>query len=227
MNPTMRALLIVDVQNDFCEGGSLPVTGGAETAARITAFLDERAPEFDAVVATRDWHVDPGPHFSAVDAEPDYTETWPVHCVAGTAGAELHAELDTEYLDAQFLKGRFDSAYSGFDGQLGSPDLVRSGAPEGTAGPFGATAAAATAVEEGAPGLDDWLRQQGVNEVAVVGIATDHCVKATVLDAIDAGYDTMVYTDLVAGVDAERSEEALELMEDNGAVLCTWGGSAE
>ena len=84
MNPTMRALLIVDVQNDFCEGGSLPVTGGTETAARITAFLDERAPEFGAVVATRDWHVDPGPHFAVQDTEPDYTETWPVHCEATT-----------------------------------------------------------------------------------------------------------------------------------------------
>jgi nicotinamidase/pyrazinamidase len=223
----MRALVIVDVQNDFCEGGSLAVEDGADTAARITAFLDERGSEFDAVVATRDWHVDPGPHFAAEDAEPDYTESWPVHCVAGTEGAELHPALDSEYLDAQFLKGRFDSSYSGFDAQLGSPDMVRSGAPEGTAGPFGATAAAATAVEDGAPGLDDWLRQQGVNSVAVVGIATDHCVKATVLDAIDAGYDTVVYTDLVAGVDAERSDEALQLMEENGAVLQTWGGSAE
>jgi nicotinamidase/pyrazinamidase len=223
----MRALVIVDVQNDFCEGGPLAVTGGAETAGRITAFLDENGPEFDAVVATRDWHVDPGPHFAPEGSEPDYTESWPVHCVAGTTGAELHPALDSEYLDAQFLKGRFDSAYSGFDAQLGSPDLVRSGAPEGTAGPFGATAASATAVEDGAPGLDDWLRQQGVNSVVVVGIATDHCVKATVLDAIDSGYDTVVYTDLVAGVDPERSEEALELMEENGAVLQTWGGSAE
>lgn len=223
----MRALVIVDVQNDFCEGGTLAVAGGAATAGRITAFLDEHGPEFDAVVATRDWHVDPGPHFAAEDAEPDFTESWPVHCVAGTPGAELHPALDSEYVDAQFLKGRFDSAYSGFDAQQGTPDLVRSGAPEGPAGPFGATAAAATAVEDEAPGLDDWLRQQGVSSVAVVGIATDHCVKATVLDAIDAGYDTVVYTDLVAGVDDERSEEALELMEENGAVLRAWGGSAE
>jgi nicotinamidase/pyrazinamidase len=223
----MRALVIVDVQKDFCEGGSLGVDGGARMAGRITSFLDEHAQDFDAVVATRDWHVDPGPHFAAEGTEPDYTESWPVHCVAGTEGAELHPALDTEYLDAQFLKGRFDAAYSGFDGQLGSPDLIRSGAPEGTAGPFGATAAAATAVEEGAPGLDDWLRQEGISSVTVVGIATDHCVRATVLDAIDSGYDTSVYTDLVAGVDRDRSEQALELMEENGAVLQWWGGSAE
>ncbi|MFC7402727.1 isochorismatase family protein [Citricoccus sp. GCM10030269] len=223
----MRALIIVDVQNDFCEGGALAIDGGARTAGRITAFLDEQAQDFDAVVATRDWHVDPGPHFAPEGTDPDFTETWPVHCVAGTSGAELHPALDSEYLDAQFLKGRFDAAYSGFDGQLGSPDLVRSGAPEGTAGPFGATAAAATAVEDGAAGLDDWLRSEGITSVAVVGIATDHCVRATVLDAIDAGYDVTVYTDLVAGVDAARSEEALELMEDNGAVLQRWGGSTE
>ncbi|GAA1663150.1 amidase [Citricoccus zhacaiensis] len=223
----MRALVIVDVQNDFCEGGSLGTDGGARLAGRITAFLDEHAQDYAAVVATRDWHVDPGPHFADEGTEPDYTETWPVHCVAGTGGAELHPELDSEFIDAQFLKGRFDASYSGFDGQLGVPDMVRSGAPEGTSGPFGATAAAATAVEEDAPGLDDWLRAEGINSVTVVGIATDHCVRATVLDAIDAGYDTSVFTDLVTGVDPERSEEALELMEENGAVLQVWGGTAD
>lgn len=223
----MRALVIVDVQNDFCEGGSLGVAGGAQVAGRITAYLDEHAQDYAAVVATRDWHVDPGPHFAPEGATPDYTESWPVHCVAGTTGAELHPELDTEFLDAQFLKGRFDAAYSGFDGQLGAPDMVRSGAPEGPAGPFGATAAASTAVEDDAPGLDDWLRAEGINSVTVVGIATDHCVRATVLDAIDSGYDTRVFTDLVAGVDAERAEEALELMEENGAILAVWGGSTE
>ncbi|QCU78400.1 isochorismatase family protein [Citricoccus sp. SGAir0253] len=223
----MRALVIVDVQNDFCEGGSLAVEGGAATAERITAFLEEHGPEFDAVVATRDWHVEPGDHFAPAGTAPDYARSWPVHCVAGTPGAELHPGLDAEHVDAQFLKGRYDSAYSGFDGQLGSPDLVRSGAPEGPAGPWGATAAAAAAVEEDAPGLDDWLRSRGIDAVAVVGIATDHCVRATVLDAIDAGYDTVVYTDLVAGVDEDRSAEALELMADHGAVLESWGGAAE
>lgn len=223
----MRALVIVDVQNDFCEGGSLGVDGGTAVAGRISAYLEEHAQDYDVVVATRDWHVDPGPHFAPEGTEPDYTESWPVHCVAGTPGADLHPDLETEFLDAQFLKGRFDASYSGFDGQLGLPDLVRSGAPEGPAGPFGATAAASAAVEEDAPALDDWLREAGINRVTVVGIATDHCVRATVLDAIDAGYDTRVFTDLVAGVDAEQSEEALELMEENGAILQVWGGSVD
>lgn len=218
----MRALIIVDVQNDFCEGGSLAVDGGAATASRITEYLEDAAHRFHRVAATRDWHVDPGPHFADSDQEPDWQESWPVHCVAGTGGADLHPDLDTELIDAQFLKGRFEAAYSGFEGQLGDPDTVPSDAPTGTVGPFGATAAASAAVEDGAPGLDDWLREENVSEVTVVGLATDHCVRATVLDAIDAGYATSVVTDLVRGVDAERSADALTEMEDAGAVLLHW-----
>lgn len=218
----MRALIIVDVQNDFCEGGSLAVDGGAATASRITEYLEDAAHRFHRVAATRDWHVDPGPHFADSDQEPDWQESWPVHCVAGTDGADLHPDLDTELIDAQFLKGRFEAAYSGFEGQLGDPDTVPSDAPTGTVGPFGATAAASAAVEDGAPGLDDWLREENVSEVTVVGLATDHCVRATVLDAIDAGYATSVVTDLVRGVDAERSADALTEMEDAGAVLLHW-----
>lgn len=219
----MRALIIVDVQNDFCEGGTLAVEGGAATASRITEYLDDPAHRFDLVAVTRDWHVDPGPHFAdSTGQDPDWQESWPVHCVAGTAGADLHPDLDTELIDAQFLKGRFEAAYSGFEGLLGEPDLVRSDAPTGACGPYGATAAATAAVADGAPGLDDWLREADVSEVTVVGLATDHCVRATVLDAIDAGYATSVVTDLVRGVDAQRSEDALAEMEDSGAVLLHW-----
>lgn len=219
----MRALIIVDVQNDFCEGGSLAVEGGAATAARITEYLEDSGHRFHQVAATRDWHVDPGPHFAAAqDSDPDWQGSWPVHCVAGSAGADLHPDLDSELIDAQFLKGRFEAAYSGFEGQLGDPDTVRSDAPSGTVGPYGATAAASAAVEDGAPGLDDWLRDADISEVTVVGLATDHCVRATVLDAIDAGYATSVVTDLVRGVDPERSEDALSEMEDAGAVLLHW-----
>ena len=221
-----RALVIVDVQNDFCEGGALGVTGGAAVAAGVSEHLAEHADAYAAVAATRDWHVDPGTHFAAATgAEPDFRTTWPVHCVAGTAGAELHPDLDAEHLDAEFLKGLHTDAYSGFDGALGEPDAVPTGAagerPSGTVGPYGATAVAAAAVESGAPGLDEWLREQGVDAITVVGIATDHCVRATVLDALDAGYEVTVLTDLVAGVDEAAAQAALHEMEAAGAILAT------
>ncbi|WP_229795212.1 isochorismatase family protein, partial [Saccharothrix coeruleofusca] len=110
-----KALIVVDVQNDFCEGGSLAVTGGAAVAAAISSHVRDNA--YDHVVATRDYHVDPGPHFSA---EPDYVDSWPVHCVAGTAGASFHPELDVTAVEAVFSKGERAAAYSGFEGASGS-----------------------------------------------------------------------------------------------------------
>jgi nicotinamidase/pyrazinamidase len=109
----MRALIIVDVQNDFCEGGSLAITGGAAVAAGISAYLAGEA-RYDAVVATRDHHVDPGPHFSG---HPDFAESWPPHCVVGTDGERFHPDLDTSAVQAVFLKGEHAAAYSGFEGQ--------------------------------------------------------------------------------------------------------------
>jgi nicotinamidase/pyrazinamidase len=144
-----NALIVVDVQNDFCEGGSLPVTGGAAVAAAITAHI--AAGGYDHVVATRDYHVDPGAHFSE---SPDFVTSWPVHCVAGTPGASFHPELDVAGIEAVFSKGAHAAAYSGFEGA----------APDGRA-------------------LAEWLRARGVGTVDVVGIATDHCVRATALDA--------------------------------------------
>lgn len=215
-----RALIIVDVQNDFCEGGSLAVTGGAAVAAAISEHLDEHVDRYTAVVATRDWHVDPGTHFASEGEEPDFRATWPVHCVAGTSGAELHPDLDAEYVEAEFLKGARTAAYSGFEGFLGEPDAVRSGDEAGApAGPHGATQGAARAVAEGAPGLDEWLRDQEVEALTVVGLATDHCVRATVLDAVDAGYEVTVLTDLCAAVDEAAGQAALHEMEAAGAVL--------
>jgi nicotinamidase/pyrazinamidase len=110
----MRALIIVDVQNDFCEGGSLAVAGGAAVATAISARL--ASPEgsgYQHVVATQDHHVDPGSHFSA---EPDYVTTWPPHCVAGTPGASFHPDLDTSRIEQVFRKGAHAAAYSGFEG---------------------------------------------------------------------------------------------------------------
>jgi nicotinamidase/pyrazinamidase len=175
VNGVTRALIVVDVQNDFCEGGSLAVAGGTDVARAISARLADGG--FDHAVATRDHHVDPGAHFSA---HPDFVDSWPAHCVVGTPGAELHPELDTSAIEAIFDKGEHAAAYSGFEG---SADGV---------------------------GLADWLRERGVTDVEVVGIATDHCVRATALDAVAAGFATTVRLDLTAGVDAATVADALE-----------------
>jgi nicotinamidase/pyrazinamidase len=182
-----RALILVDVQNDFCEGGSLAVTGGAAVAGEISAALDADARAWDHVVATRDHHVDPGAHFSD---QPDYVDSWPAHCVVGTAGVELHPNLRTDRVEAIFDKGEYAAAYSGFEGSE----------------PGGAT-------------LVDWLRERGVQEVDVVGIATDHCVRATALDAAGYGFTTTVLLDLTAGVAAETTERALAELNAAGVSL--------
>jgi nicotinamidase/pyrazinamidase len=170
-----RALIIVDVQNDFCEGGSLAVPGGAGVAAGISAAL--KAGTWDHVLATKDYHVDPGAHFSA---HPDFVDTWPPHCVVGTDGASFHPALETSQVEAVFHKGEHAAAYSGFEGHT----------TEGE-------------------NLADWLRDRSVTEVDVVGIATDHCVRATALDARPAGFATTVLQDRTAGVAAGTTTAAL------------------
>jgi nicotinamidase/pyrazinamidase len=116
----MRALLIVDVQNDFCEGGSLAVAGGGAIAAAITRYLAAHAAEYAHVIASRDYHIQPGQHFSD---EPDFAGTWPPHCVAGTPGAEFHPAFDASRVDAVFSKGAYSAAYSAFEGtdEAGTP----------------------------------------------------------------------------------------------------------
>lgn len=217
----MHALIIVDVQQDFCEGGSLAIDGGAETAALITEYINQCGEKYHVIATTRDWHIDPGPHFNA---EPDYENSWPVHCVAGTPGAELHQNLDPEFIEAEFLKGQYNDGYSGFDGVLGEPDMVRS--QDGTAGPYGATAAAAAASTSTSMTMDDWLRDHEVERLTVVGLATDHCVRATAIDASDAGYEVRVLTNLTAGVAEGSIDVALDEMEDAGVMLSEWPGAA-
>ena len=182
-----RALVVVDVQNDFCEGGSLAVFGGADVAAAISRHVHDHGTEYDHVVATRDWHVDPGRHFAD---DPDYIDTWPAHCVAGTPGAELHDNLDRAPLEAVFSKGEHAAAYSGFEGRA----------------------------DDGAS-LAEWLRAQDVEEIDIVGIATDHCVRATALDAVDHGLGTRVLLSLTAGVALPTTEQALEEMRVAGVRL--------
>ncbi len=182
----MRALIIVDVQNDFCEGGSLAVAGGAAVARGISDLLAD-GPGYAHVVATKDFHVDPGSHFSD---HPDYAASWPPHCVAGTAGADFYPDLDTAAVEAVFRKGAHAAAYSGFEG----------------------------VADDGTP-LADWLRGRGVDQVDVVGIATDYCVHATAADAVRAGFSTRVLLDLTAGVAPEPTAAAIEDLRAAGVEL--------
>ncbi|MEU2115023.1 nicotinamidase [Streptomyces sp. NPDC016459] len=190
-----RALIVVDVQNDFCEGGSLAVTGGADVAAAITDLVGQTAgTSYRHVVATRDHHVDPGAHFAAAGEEPDYVTSWPVHCVAGTEGVGFHPNfapaVASGAIDAVFDKGAYDAAYSGFEGR-----------------------------DENGRTLAEWLRERDVTEVDVVGIATDHCVRATALDAAREGFRTHVLLDLTAGVAKETTDRALEELRTAGVEL--------
>ncbi|HEU5143583.1 MAG TPA: isochorismatase family protein [Dermatophilaceae bacterium] len=189
--PDRRALIIVDVQNDFCEGGSLAVAGGSDVARGISLHVSERRADYDHVVATTDWHIDPAGHFAPA---PDYRSTWPAHCVADSAGADFHPHLapSLDHVEATFRKGRYAAAYSGFEGHTDDEDQLA---------------------------LAHWLRTRGVGVVEVVGIATDHCVRATALDAVREGFATTVLLELTAGVAAETTVAAIAEMREAGVRL--------
>jgi nicotinamidase/pyrazinamidase len=205
-----RALIIVDVQNDFCEGGSLAVKGGADVAGAISEYVDAHHGQFDHIVATQDWHIEPGAHFAE---NPDFIDSWPPHCVAGTRGAELHPDLDTEYIQAYFRKGQFTAAYSGFEGILAPEDAVPTGDRKPGALPLEDAEAltASSFADEDAIGLDDWLQSHDVEDVVIVGIATDYCVMATALDAVQAGYSVTVVRNLTAGIAADLDDAYAEM----------------
>ncbi|WP_431036287.1 isochorismatase family protein [Streptomyces sp. P6-2-1] len=185
-----RALIVVDVQNDFCEGGSLAVSGGADVAAAVTELITQGT-RFDHVVATRDAHINPGNHFSR---NPDFVRSWPPHCVQGTEGIGFHPNLAPAVasgaIEAVFDKGAYEAAYSGFEGTD----------------------------ENGAP-LAAWLRAHDVDAVDVVGIATDHCVRATALDAAKEGFRTRVLLGLTAGVARATTDRALTELREAGVEL--------
>lgn len=182
-----RALVIVDVQRDFCEGGSLAVAGGAEVARQISEYISAHGDDYRVIVATRDYHVDPGSHFSD---EPDFRESWPVHCVAGTSGSRFHPNLETSKVEAIFDKGQHAAAYSGFEG-----------------------------FDKEGVSLSDYLRERGVTSVDVVGIATDYCVRATALDALKENFETRVLGDLTAGVAPETTAAAAKELEAAGITV--------
>jgi len=184
------ALFIIDVQNDFTEGGALGVTGGTAVAHGVTALLRDAPGRYDLVVASRDWHDadnDNGGHF---DAEPDFVETWPVHCVAGSTGAEYNDELDQALIDVHVRKGQGKPAYSIFEG-----------------------------VTDDGESVTELLDRRRITDIDLVGIATDYCVLASALDAVSAGRSVRVLTALVAGVAPESSAAALEALAAAGVEL--------
>jgi nicotinamidase/pyrazinamidase len=181
--PKDLALIVVDVQNDFCEGGALGVNGGAAVAAAIESIVGD----YRTVVATRDYHIDPGDHFSET---PDYVDSWPPHCRVDTDGVWFHPSFDASAAQAIFSKGQYSAAYSGFEG----------------------------ATEDDVP-LADWLRKHGISRVDVVGIATDHCVRATALDAAQEGFSTRVLLNFTAAVSSDTASKALSAMRAAGVDL--------
>lgn len=188
-----KALIIVDVQNDFIEGGSLAVTGGENVANTLADYLEEHDVDYDLIVTTQDWHIDPKGHWAA---EPDYVDTWPVHCAANTHGAEIH-EAVTEALNnttvpvERIVKGEYEAAYSGFEGRNTTTDA----------------------------NLQETLAAHGIVDVDVVGLATDHCVKATANDAYNAGFDVTILTPYIAGVDADRSRNTITEFKAKGVKI--------
>jgi nicotinamidase/pyrazinamidase len=178
-----RALIVIDVQNDFCEGGALAVAGGAAVAAAIRELVEGDHP-YDLVVATCDHHIDPGAHFSE---SPDFVDSWPPHCVAGTPGADFHPALAHRPFTAVFYKGEYTAGYSGFEGRT----------------------------REGQT-LQDWLDERNVGDVDICGIATDHCVRATALDASALDFPTHVLLDLTAAVNPDRVPALVEELRDAG-----------
>ena len=187
-----RALFIIDVQNDFTEGGSLGVAGGAAVAAGISRLLQRHPNRYDHVFASRDWHDPDNDNGGHISQTPDFVNTWPPHCIAGTPGAEYHPDLDVSRVDVHVKKGQGRPAYSIFEGITADGESV-------------------------AAALDDL----GVTEIDVAGIATDYCVRASALDAISAGRSVRVLADLAAGVAADTSAAALVELEAAGADIAT------
>ncbi len=185
-----KALFVIDVQNDFCEGGALACQGGAQVATSITAYLQASKSVYQHVIASRDWHTpqsENGGHFPAQGDEPDFQNTWPLHCLAGEPGAEYHPNLDVSLIDIHIKKGQGQHGYSIFEGTTDSGERIQ-----------------------------DLIQRLGISEVDVVGIATDYCVRASALDAKNFGLEVRVITSLTAGVSASSTEAAIDELVDAG-----------
>lgn len=199
------AIIVVDVQNDFVDG-SLGTDRGLEVARGINAWLGglvhaegEEAEASDGssvasrplIVGTKDWHIKPEGHFAPEGEEPDYKDTWPVHCVADTHGAQVCAELNPELVDVWFHKGEYTAAYSGFEGHLAGEEQT----------------------------LQQWLNSHELENVTIVGIATDFCVRATALDALNAGFHVRIIEQLCSAVTEQAGKSAIQELEDAGAEI--------
>ncbi|MDO5721431.1 MAG: isochorismatase family protein [Actinomycetaceae bacterium] len=188
----MKAILIVDVQRDFTEGGALACEGGANVAGAITDYLRTNASDYHLVAASRDWHnpgEDNGGHFAS---EPDFIDTWPVHCVAGSEGAQYHPNLDQSLIEVEVHKGMGEPAYSAFEGR-----------------------------SEGGQNLEQVLKERGVDQLDIVGIAADYCVKASAADALKAGFRVRILSDLTAAVNAAGAKAAFADLEKEGVRIET------
>jgi nicotinamidase/pyrazinamidase len=187
-----RALIVVDVQSDFCPDGSLAVPGGDIVATRISEWIGSSRERYELVVATMDWHPPPdGPRpFAHFSNDPDYTTAWPPHCVADTTGAELHPNLSLPADTIIIRKGQNAAAYSGFEGN----DVQQRP-------------------------LAKVMRLNGIDCVDIVGLATDDCVKATAVDAWAHGLAVRVLSPMIAGVSLDSTERALEEMGAIGVTV--------
>jgi nicotinamidase/pyrazinamidase len=183
-----NALLVVDIQNDFVEGGSLPVEGGRQVASLVSRHVRHFKSEYQFVVASRDYHEDPADHFSD---HPDFKTTWPPHCVVGTPGALLCQPMVNlvreKLIQAVVDKGRHQPAYSAFEG-----------------------------VDPRGHLLYDVLRENRIDHIDICGLATDYCVRATALDARKREFQVRVLVNLCAPVNAETGAQALEEMRAAG-----------
>jgi nicotinamidase/pyrazinamidase len=188
-----RALLVIDVQNDFCEGGALACEGGSAVAGKISEYLQQHKSDYDYVIASRDWHTpgdSNGGHFPSDGSAPDYVSTWPLHCIANTEGAEYHPNLDQQLIDIHIKKGQGAPGYSIYDG-----------------------------VTESGETFADLLKSLQIDSVDVVGIATDYCVRASALDSAKHNLDVRVISSLTAGVSPASVEKSIDEMVDAGVAV--------
>lgn len=215
-----RALIVVDVQKDFVDG-SLGTARGADVAAAISSFFDTDATKYDHIVGTLDWHIDPAGHFAEEGEEPDFSETWPVHCVAGSEGAKPFEALDTEPIEAWFRKGEYTAAYSGFEGFLAPATSTLGAMMGGVAGEAlsGSGQGRGLTLRRKTQSLEQWLKDRNITHVDVVGIATDFCVRATALDAQKAGFHTTVIEKLCAPVSEDGAAEAFDELRAAGVLV--------
>ena len=187
-----RALVIVDVQRDFCEGGALAVPGGSELAALISRYVARASSSgapYAVVVTSQDWHIDPAGHFAPPGQEPDYASTWPRHCLAGGAGAVLHPDLDAPGA-LHIYKGQYAAAFSAFEG-----------------------------TDDQGRGLATLLGEAGVGHVDIVGIATSFCDKQTAMSSVALGFRTTLVTDLCVDVPGAPTSATLAELAGLGVHL--------